>query len=87
MSFAYFRPVTAWLFIHASGPLRARPAYLFATGSTPVPPDSEDSWPDYIPWHPSHGFTDYALRLTRILRRAFALGLGHDPLPRFIPHS
>lgn len=50
------------------------PAYLFTTDSAPVPSDGGDSWPDYIPWHPSHGFTGYALRLTGTLRPAFGLG-------------
>lgn len=66
--------VTARLFIRASMAVHHGPAYLFTTGSAPVPSDGGDSWPDYIPWHPSHGFTGYALRLTRTLRPAFGLG-------------
>lgn len=67
--------VTIRLFIRTSGPLQTSSAYLFIIGSTPMLSDSGNSWPDYIPWHHSHGFTSYALRLTRLLHPAFALGL------------
>ena len=86
INFAYFRIVIAWLFIHASAALHCSPAYLFATDSASVPSDSGDSWVDYILLHLSNRFTTYALRLTEILQSAFALGLRHDPLPRFILH-
>lgn len=79
--------VTARFFIRASMAVHHGPAYLFTTDSASVLSDGGDSWPDYIPWHPSHGFTGYALRLTRILRPAFGLGFPlqtdsplHSPL-------
>lgn len=87
MSFAYFRIVTDRLVILSSARLPCSPAYLFATGSTPVPSDSEDSWTDYIPWHFSHGFTSYALPLTGVLTPAFAFGLRLAPRSRLIPRS
>jgi hypothetical protein len=75
------------LFILPSMPLQHSPAYLFTTNSALVPSDGGDSWADYIPRHPSHGFTTYALRLTLTLRNVFALGLRlqtafplHSPL-------
>lgn len=80
------RYVTVRLFIRTSMPLQHGPAYLFATGSTSVLSDGGDSWPDYIPWHPSHGFTDYALRLTGILPRPSLSGLRCKRIPRFVRH-
>ena len=61
--------------------------YFYATGSAPVSSDSGDSWTDYIPYHRRYGFTIYALPLTLLLHRAFAVGFPlqtesplHSPL-------
>ena len=68
------RSVIDGLFIPPSMAVRHSPAYLFAAGSAPAPPDGGNSWADYIPRHPSRGFTAYALRLTGLLPPAFGLG-------------
>lgn len=68
------RIVIAWLFIHASTAVHRSPAYLFATGSAPMPPDGGASWEDYILRHPSRRFTSYALPLGPLLHGPFAVG-------------
>lgn len=65
--------------------VRHGPAYLFVMGSAPILPDGGASWPDYIPWHLNHGFTGYALRLTKFL--VLALGLGFPLQTEFPLHS
>lgn len=66
-----------WLFATSS-------AYLFTTGSAPVPSDGEVSWGNYSPWHLSQGFIPYALPLTGLLPPAFGSDCRCKRRPRFI---
>lgn len=45
------------------------------------------SWPNYIPQHPSYGFTGYALPLSGILRPAFGSDFRCKRNPRLILRS